>query len=71
MSVCLTLMASIFESIPPLVIVKPIPVDAIPFVTDTPLPPEVIFPLTLTAAFFESTFPFNEIPDPLVDLTPP
>ena len=26
-------MASIFESIPPLVIVKPIPVDVIPFVT--------------------------------------
>lgn len=71
MSVCLTLMASIFESIPPLVIVKPIPSDLIPFVTDTPLPPEVIFPLTDMAAFYESTSPFSETPNSSVDLTLP
>lgn len=60
-------MASIFEFIPPLVIVKPIPTDSIPFVTDIPLPSEVIFPLTDMATFYESTLPFNETHDPSVD----
>lgn len=64
-------MASILEFIPPLVIVKPIPMDSIPSVTDTPLPPEVIFPLTLMPAFYESTFPFNETPKSLSDSTLP
>ena len=68
---CVILIGVILDFIPPEFITKPIPVDSIPFVTDTPLPPEVIFPLTLMAAFYDYTFPFNETPKSLSDLTLP